>query len=95
MENLRWFILMLVFVTVVLQLRIWFSEEGYQKNRSLLSQIDQQRKQNKLLKKRNESLEAEIWDLKNGTESIEERARTDLGYIGDDEIFYFIVEPEN
>jgi len=95
MENLRWIILMLVFVTAVLQLRIWISEDGYQKNRSLLSQINLQHEQNKYLKKRNESLEAEIWDLKNGTESIEERARTDLGYIGDDEIFYFIVESEN
>ncbi len=95
MENLRWVILVFVFITAVLQLRIWFSEDGYQKNRSLLSQINQQREQNKLLKKRNESLEAEIWDLKNGSESIEERARTDLGYIGDEEIFYFIVEPEN
>ena len=54
--------------------------------------IENQLAENQKLKIQNEQLEREIEDLKSGTESIEEKARTDLGMIKDGEEFYLIVE---
>jgi cell division protein FtsB len=45
------------------------------------------------LKKRNETLSAEVDDLKHGDEAIEERARSELGLIKPGETFYQVVEP--
>ena len=45
------------------------------------------------MKARNDALDAEVRDLKDGTEAIEERARIELGMIKRDEIFYQVVTP--
>ncbi len=45
------------------------------------------------LQVRNEALDAEVRDLKQGLDAIEERARVDLGMIRKDEVFYQIVSP--
>jgi len=92
MENIRWMILFVFVLTLFLNYQIWLSEDGYQKNRSLSSQIIKQADQNRNLKVRNENLIAEITNLRERQESIEERARNDLGYIGKNEVFYFIVD---
>jgi cell division protein FtsB len=92
MENIRWMILFVFVLTLFLNYQIWLSEDGYQKNRSLSSQIIKQADQNRNLKVRNENLIAEITNLRERKESIEERARNDLGYIGKNEVFYFIVD---
>jgi cell division protein FtsB len=92
MENVRWMILFVFVLTLFLNYQIWLSEDGYQKNRSLSSQIIKQADQNRNLKVRNENLIAEITNLRERKESIEERARNDLGYIGKNEVFYFIVD---
>ncbi len=52
-----------------------------------------QRAENARLEIRNRRLAAEVLDLKEGLEAVEERARTNLGMIGQDEIFYQILEP--
>jgi cell division protein FtsB len=92
MENIRWIILTLSIVTIFLHFKIWVSEDGYQKLRSLSSQIYEQEGINQVLTDRNNALQAEINNLQSGNESIEERARSDLGFIKDDEIYYFVVE---
>ena len=92
MENIRWMILFVFVLTLFLNDQIWLSEDGYQKNRFLSSQIIKQADQNRNLKVRNENLIAEITNLRERKESIEERARNDLGYIGKNEVFYFIVD---
>ena len=92
MENIRWTILFVFVITLFLNYQIWLSEDGYQKNRFLSSQIIKQADQNRSLKVRNENLIAEITNLRERKESIEERARNDLGYIGKNEVFYFIVD---
>jgi cell division protein FtsB len=53
----------------------------------------QQREANAKLKARNDALDAEVRDLKQGMEAIEEHARLDLGMIRKDEIFYQVVTP--
>ena len=92
MENIRWMILFVFILTLFLNYQIWLCEDGYQKNRFLSSQIIMQADQNRNLKVRNENLIAEITSLRERKESIEERARNDLGYIGKNEVFYFIVD---
>ncbi|MDH5264314.1 MAG: septum formation initiator family protein, partial [Betaproteobacteria bacterium] len=45
------------------------------------------------LRARNDALDAEVRDLKEGTEAIEERARSELGMIRKDEVFFQVVAP--
>jgi cell division protein FtsB len=53
--------------------------------------VAEQRAQNSLLRERNQSLDAEVVNLKQSSEAAEERARTDLGMIGPEETFYQVV----
>jgi cell division protein FtsB len=52
-----------------------------------------QQQQNSELKERNEQLAAEVKDLKEGLDAVEERARSDLGMVGANETFYQVVTP--
>lgn len=75
-------ILGLVIVLVAgLQYSFWWGEGGYFPHQALAQQIAQQAEINEELKERNRILAAEVFDLKNGTEAIEEHARLDLGLI--------------
>jgi len=56
--------------------------------------VAEQREENRILRQRNSSLEAEVRDLKEGLEAVEERARTELGMIGEDETFYQVIEEQ-
>ena len=76
---------------LVMQAKLWLSDDGYRKTRELRAAVAEQRLQNLGLKERNVALEAEVINLKNGREAAEERARTDLGLIGDKETFYQVV----
>lgn len=82
---------MLVFL-VVLQYQIWFGPSSLTNLNALEQQLDEQRRQNLALEDRNHQLEVEILDLKNGLEAVEERARSELGLIGENETFYLIVK---
>ncbi len=55
-------------------------------------ELEEQRVTNQELEKRNDILQVEVVDLKNGVEAIEERARSKLGMIGKGETFYLIVD---
>jgi cell division protein FtsB len=83
----------LVLLLALLQYRLWLSEDGMREVRRLRAEITEQRKQNETLRERNRTLAAEVQDLKKGTTAIEERARTDLGMIGQSETFYQVVTP--
>jgi cell division protein FtsB len=56
-------------------------------------QLVAQRAHNQRLQERNDALEADVRDLKQGSEAIEERARFELGMVRQDEVFVQIVEP--
>ena len=75
-----------------LQFRLWFGDGGVTEVIALRGAIDAQREENVRLYARNRELEAEVIDLKTGLESIEFRARRDLGMTRKDETFYQIVE---
>ena len=73
---------------LLLQVRLWVSDDGYGEVARLASLISGQTAENARLNQRNQRLEAEVIELRKGDSAVEERARADLGLIGPDETFY-------
>lgn len=91
MRSRSWILSILAILGLMMQAKLWLSDDGYGKTRELRLAVSLQRQQNQLLKDRNSALEAEMLNLKHGHEAAEERARTDLGMIGRNETFYQVV----
>jgi len=89
----RWLLVFLGFVALLMQSQLWLSDDGFAKTRKLRVAVADQREQNDLLAWRNQALDAEVINLKQGSDAAEERARTDLGMIGTKETFYQVVPP--
>ena len=85
-------IAILLTTLVVLQFQLWQGGRGMPGVHRLEAAVALQREDNVRLEARNRRLAAEVHDLKEGLEAVEERARSDLGMIGRDETFYQIVE---
>lgn len=77
---------------LVLQYQLWFGNGGLLRAWQLEERVAQQRAENAKLDERNKALEAEVRDLKQGIEAIEERARTDIGMIKKGETFFQVVD---
>jgi cell division protein FtsB len=90
---MKWLATALVVALILLQYRIWVSDDGMRGVGRLQHAVSAQQKLNATLIERNSRLAAEVQDLKAGTAAIEERARSDLGMIGPNETFYQVVEP--
>jgi cell division protein FtsB len=80
-------------VLAALQYPLWIGKGSWLKVWELDRSLEQQRSQNARLKARNDALDVEVKDLKQGLEAVEERARLELGMIRKDEIFYQVVPP--
>ena len=78
-----------------LQAELWLSDDGYRKTLKLRAAVADQIALNDSLRERNASLDAEVINLKQGADAAEERARTDLGMIGESETFYQVVPVAN
>lgn len=89
---MRWILVLLVFFFFSLQYRLWVGEGSWAQIVSLEKKIADQKNVNERLVQRNELLEIEILGLKNGKESVEERARSDLGLVKKGETFYLLVD---
>ena len=76
-----------IFLIAGFQYLRWFGEGDYRDHAALTEKIQQQIELNTELKERNRVLAAEVYDLKNGVEAIEEHARLDLGLIKPHETF--------
>ena len=85
-------LVLLVILLVYLQFSLWFGDGGLQDVWRLHKDVEQQRQENSVLRERNEALDAEVLDLQQGLEAIEEHAREDLGMIKKGETFYQVVE---
>ena len=81
----------LLALVVLLQYRIWLSDDGVREAYRLSTAVDEQTTTNLELRRRNDQLAAEVADLKNGMIAIEERARSELGMVGPGESFYQVV----
>lgn len=85
--------LALATLILLIQYPLWMGKGSWFRVRQVDQQIHAQKDVNRRLKERNVALEAEVRDLKVGLEAIEERARSEIGMIKRDEIFFQIVEP--
>ncbi len=83
--------IVLVAIAVFLQYQLWNGEDGIKAVERLTERIAEQQAENETLLERNLVLEAEIIELKKGLETVEERARQELGMIKDDETLYLIL----
>ncbi|MGD8514341.1 MAG: cell division protein FtsB [Granulosicoccaceae bacterium] len=88
---MRLLIAILVLLLVSLQLTLWFGEGSLSEVWQLRQQVERQQRDNEQLRERNAALEAEVRDLKQGLDAIEERARNELGMVKQGERFYQIV----
>jgi cell division protein FtsB len=79
-----------VFIALIaaLQYPMWLGKGGWLQVREYDRQVGLQREANAKLVQRNDALEADVRDLKTGYEAIEERARSELGMIRQDEVFF-------
>ncbi len=84
-----------VIVFIWLQYQLWFDETGVLANLTLSDQIESQAELNQASKARNQVLEEEIWAIKSGMQSIEAKARKELGMVKQGETFFIIVNPDD
>lgn len=89
--SLRLSVLGLLGLLVVLQVRFWLADDGWQEVSRLRVGVAEQQSKNEKMAERNARLEAEVSDLKVGFSALEERARSDLGMVGPDESFYMFI----
>lgn len=89
---MRWVTLILVILLLLLQYPLWFGKGSWLKVWDLNKQVEAQKEANQQAQERNAALDADVRDLKQGTEAIEERARKDLGMIKRNEVFYQVIE---
>jgi len=85
---MRWLALAFVALVVALQYPMWLGKGGWLQVRELDRQLAAQKEANAKLKVRNDALDADVRDLKAGVEAIEERARSELGMVKQDEVFF-------
>jgi cell division protein FtsB len=88
----RWLLAVLVLLFLVLQYRLWIAEGSMAEKRRLEQQVVEQTEVNRALSERNAVLEREVLELQTGNETVEERAREQLGLIREGEVFYQVVE---
>ncbi len=81
----------LVAILAALQYPLWLGKGGWMRVWELERQLEQQKETNARLKARNDAMDAEVRDLKQGYEALEERARLELGMVRKDEVFYQVV----
>ena len=88
---MKWLAAALAVAIILLQYRVWLSEDGVRQVARLRQAVATQSAENEQLAERNRQLAAEVRDLKTGLEALEERARSDLGMIARNETFYQVV----
>ena len=84
---MRLLLIVLVLLTAITQYPLWWGKGGWNRVRELQVKQQAQEEVNEALTARNNALAAEVQDLTAGTDAIEERARTEMGLVQQDEIF--------
>lgn len=90
---MRAVILILAILFLLVQFKLWFGEGGFREVVRLETRVEEQRQKNTDLLQRNAELQAEVEDLRERLDAVEERARNELGLIKPDEQFYQVVPP--
>jgi cell division protein FtsB len=80
----------LAVLILAIQYPLWLGKGGWLRAWQIEQEVTKQKAKNQQLETRNASLAAEVRDLKQGTEAIEERARAELGMVKSDEVLFII-----
>ena len=90
---MRFVTLALVALLVLTHAELWFGKGGVLRKMELEAALDAQRAGNDARRARNDQLLAEVRDLQDGLEMVEEKARFELGMVRPDEILVQIKPP--
>src|SRR5688572_26114096 len=82
----------LVALILLIQYPLWLGKGGWLRAWEVDGRLKAQQQANTALERRNTALGAEVRDLKQGFEAIEERARYELGFVKADEVFFQVIE---
>lgn len=88
MRSPYWLFLILLLLLGGLQYRLWVGNGSLAHSADLQRQIAEQQTENERLLERNRVLDAEVLELKKGMETVEERARHELGMVKEGETLY-------
>lgn len=91
-NNSYWVFILLIVLLAGLQYRLWVGDGSLAQVTQLKQQIADQQGENEQLQERNRILEAEVLELKSGMETVEERARQELGMLKEGETLYQLAE---
>jgi len=91
---MKWITAILLILLVGLQFRLWVGEGSLADVARLEREIQKQQAENGRLRERNRVLAIEVEELKSGLDSVEERARTEMGMIKEGETFYMVIEKD-
>ena len=83
----------LIALLLLVQYGLWLGEGSWPRLWELQRNVQAQQQENTRLAERNQQLQVEVSNLKQGLETVEEKARTELGMIKQGETFYQVVEP--
>jgi len=84
--------LALLLAIALVQYPLWLGKGSWLRVWEVDQKLRMQRETNQKLQSRNAALDAEVRDLKQGVEAVEERARSELGMVRQDEIFFQILD---
>jgi len=85
----------LIILFSYLQYKLWIAEGKVQDSWSLEQRINTLKTKNQTLTERNNALQAEVSNLKSGLDVIEEKARSELGFVGKEETFFQYIEADD
>ncbi|QPK65574.1 septum formation initiator family protein [Methylomonas sp. LL1] len=85
-------IAIIIALIIHFQYRLWFGDASVSQISQYHERLDELNKEVQEKKERNDALYAEVLDLRRGLETIEERARYELGMIKENETFFQVLE---
>jgi cell division protein FtsB len=88
---MRVLVVILLLVLLLTQYKLWFGEGGYSAISGLEDRVATQNEENLMLSTRNDELRAEVEDLRERLDAVEERARSELGLVREGEEFFQVV----
>ena len=92
---MRYISIGLIVLLALVHAELWFGKGGVPRMVELQGKLDEQLASNQVARTRNAQLDAEVRDLKEGLEMVEEKARFDLGMVKPDEILVQLAAPKH
>jgi cell division protein FtsB len=89
---MKWLMLVLIVLLSYLQYRLWIGDGSLAHAHRLEKDIKKQQSEIDRMRERNRILDVEVEELKTGLDTIEERARNDIGLIKKDETFFIVLD---